>query len=386
MAKWDFNNSTYVKLWDSSLGNELIKTFFDQDMVRMNYGFWATQFSVDPNTTTRQANGTATFQSRMRKVQAAGVLNMRAPLGDTIPRDKEGIEYYTATIPDFAADSYRETAAEREYKEQMFQEYFGNDSQILLAYADSVQAMIDDADQTLNYMSAQLLSTGSIDYNIGRGIKDFVYEAKIPAENFVKAGTAIWSTTTTRILDQMRQIESDAYDRWGVQMPMKWQIPYDMFHKVFLVNEQVIEWVRYVNIINNVPLPETLVLTEDMALNAIAKFEGVSPIEIIVEKQKDYSGIVHGWKSDVAVLRPQGYAGLMRHADIYDQKLYTKYGSSVIERAFGRVGTGGLYTLMNTTLNNGNLKEWHTDLFVAAVPSLDEFLYHVIVDTATAND
>ena len=66
--------------------------------------------------------------------------------------------------------------------------------------------------------------------------------------------------------------------------------------------------------------------------------------------------------------------------------MYEKYGSSVIERAFARVGTGGLYTLMNTTLNNGNLKEWHTDLFVAAVPALEEFLYHVIVDTASADD
>lgn len=384
--KWDFKNSTYALMWDSESGGELIKTFFDKDMVRMNYGFWTSQFAVDPNITRRQADGTATFQSRMRKIQAAGVLNMRAPLGDTIPRDKEGVEYYTATIPDFAADSYVETAAEREYREEMFNAYFGDDSQLLLAYADSVQAMIDDADQTLNNMSAQLLSTGSIDYSIGRGIKGFVYEAPIPAENFVKAGEAVWSTTTTKILDQMRKIENDCYDRWGVKMPMKWQIPYDMFHNVFLVNEQVIEWVRYTNIINNVQLPATLVLTEDMALAAISKFEGLSPIEIVVEKQKDYSGIVHGWKANTAVLRPQGYAGLIRHTDIYDERLYNKYGSSVIERAFGRVGTSGLYTLMNTTLNNGNLKEWHTDLFVSAVPSLDEFLYHVIVDTATADD
>lgn len=384
--KWDFNNSKYAKLWDALEGSDLIQTFLDQDMVRMNYGFWATQFAVDPNITKRQADGTATFSSKMRKIAAANVLDMRAPLGETKPIDKEGVEYYTATIPDFSAPSYVETAAEREYKEEMFNEYFGNDAQLLLAYADNIQGMIDSADQTLNYMSAQLLSKGNISYNIGRGITGDLYEAKIPANNKVKAGAAVWSDPSTKILDQMRKIEEDAYDRWGVSMPMKWQIPYQMFREEFLTNQQVIEWVRYTKSINNELLPESLTLTQDMALAAIAQFEGLSPIEIIVEKQKDYSGIVHGWEDNIAVLRPQGYAGLIKHTTIFDQKMYEKYGSSVIERAFARVGTGGLYTLMNTTLNNGNLKEWHTDLFVAAVPALEEFLYHVIVDTASANE
>jgi hypothetical protein len=45
----------------------------------------------------------------------------------------------------------------------------------------------------------------------------------------------------------------------------------------------------------------------------------------------------------------------------------------------------GLGVVMNSVVVNGNFKEWHTDLFVKAIPTLDEFLYHVIVDTKTAN-
>ena len=386
MAKWDFSISKYAQLWNSVEGANMIQTFLDSEMVRMNYGFWTTQFAVDPNIVQREADGTATFASKMRKISPALVMDMRAPLGETKPGDKTGVEFYTATIPDFSAPSYVETAAERMYKENMFNEYFGNDSQLLLAYADSVQAMVDAADQTLNYMGAQLLSKGNITYDLGRGLQGDLYEAKIPADNFVKAGEAIWADSTTKILDQMRQIEEDAYDRWGVSMPMKWQIPYQMFKDVFLKNEQVLEWVRYIKSVDNVLLPEVFNPTQEMALEAISKFEGVSPIEIIVEKQKDYSGIVHGWEENVAVLRPQGYAGYIKHTTILDEAVYGKYGSSVIERVFARTGTGGIYTLMNTTLNNGNLKEWHTDLFAAAVPSLDEFLYHVIVDTATASE
>ena len=384
--KWDFNNSTFVKLWDKLDGPSLMQTFLSEDMVRMNYGFWRTQFAVDPNISPRQADGTATFSSKMREIQAAMVMDWRAPMGESKPADKTGVSFYTATIPDFSAPSYVETAMERDYKEKMFQEYFGDDSQLLLAFADSIQAMIDNADQTMNYMGAQLLSKGSITYNIGRGIQGAMYQAPIPESNKVKAGAKVWSDTSSKLLDQMRQIEIDAYDRWGVNMPMKWQIPYKMFHDVFMKNSQVIEQYRYYKSIGNVLLPESVVLTEQMALEAIASFEGLSPIEIVVEKQKDWSGIVHGWDDNVAVLRPQGYAGLVRHTTIADQSLSDKYGSSVIEKVWSRAGDGGIYNVVNTTLNNGNYKEWHTDLFMAAIPSLDEFLYHVLVDTASAND
>lgn len=384
--KWDFNNSTFVKLWDKLDGPSLMQTFLSEDMVRMNYGFWRTQFAVDPNISPRQADGTATFSSKMREIQAAMVMDWRAPMGESKPADKTGVSFYTATIPDFSAPSYVETAMERDYKEKMFQEYFGDDSQLLLAFADSIQAMIDNADQTMNYMGAQLLSKGSITYNIGRGIQGAMYQAPIPESNKVKAGEKVWSDTSSKLLDQMRQIEIDAYDRWGVNMPMKWQIPYKMFHDEFMKNSQVIEQYRYYKSIGNVLLPESVVLTEQMALEAIASFEGLSPIEIVVEKQKDWSGIVHGWDDNVAVLRPQGYAGLIRHTTIADQSLSDKYGSSVIEKVWSRAGDGGIYNVVNTTLNNGNYKEWHTDLFMAAIPSLDEFLYHVLVDTSSAND
>ena len=46
---------------------------------------------------------------------------------------------------------------------------------------------------------------------------------------------------------------------------------------------------------------------------------------------------------------------------------------------------GGLVTICNSVVPNGNLKEWHTDLVLAATPSLDEFLYHFIIDTTKAN-
>jgi hypothetical protein len=45
----------------------------------------------------------------------------------------------------------------------------------------------------------------------------------------------------------------------------------------------------------------------------------------------------------------------------------------------------GCAVIRNSVVPNGLLKEWHTDVVLAATPSLDEFLYHFIVDTTEAN-
>lgn len=381
--KFKFEDTRYWKLWESQERTPILQEFLDKALIGVNYGFHTTQFRPDTAITPRQSDGTATFTSTMREIKGGNVLNMRAPLGDAYVRDKEGVARYSAPIPDFIADAYVETANEREYKEKMFAEY-GNDKQLLLNFADEVQNMINEADQTMNYMAAQALSTGSVNYNIGVGLKNFIYESPIPAENKIKAGKQAWSVTSFKLLDRMREIEDSFYQKWGKKIPMKWQIPYKMFHEVFLKNEQVIEWVRYVKTTNNVLLPESLVVTTEMFNEAITRFEGISPIEVIVEKENNYSVDVQGWDAKIAVFRPAGYAGVIRYSDILDKAMHEKYGVSAITRTFARVGVGGIYTLVNSVLPNGNYKEWHTDLMVAAVPSLDEFLYHVLVDTTSA--
>lgn len=385
--KFDFKNSTYSRLWDSTDGRQLL-TFILQDpeMIRSNFNFWKQKFTVDPNITPTDATGVATFVSRMRKLSMPTMMHMRAPLGDSIPRDKEGIAYYTGVIPDFISDGFVEQAMEREYKEQQFVENFGSDALIVAQFADELQSLIDSADQSVSNMAAQIMSKGYIVWNYGKGIQGNIYKADIPKENFQKAGEKVWTDADCMLLDQMVKIEQDMKESWGLEnLAMQWEIPYDMFHKTFLKNKQVIDFVKSYRYFNNQVITENMQITENMFRDAIVQFEGLSPIVIVEEKQKDYTGIVHGWDENVAVLRPTGYAGMIRHTTILDQKMYEKYGSSVISRVFSKTGNG-LYTVMNTTLNNGNLREWHTDLMMACVPSLDEFLYHVIVKTNTAGE
>lgn len=385
MAKYDFSNSRYPMLWDPNDGPVALQELVSPELIRANHTFYREQFSIDPYTTPRGADGTANFTSKMRELKPSHMADMRAPLGDTKPEEKHGEAAYQGSIPAFSAPGYVETALEREYKEKMFQEYFGNDAEIIRRYLDTVQGKVDSLDQTLSHMAAQLISTGEIIYNQGRGIKGAVLKADIPSANFVKAGESVWSDTTAKILTQMVTIQNTFEDKWGDMVPMKWQIPYDMFVNVFLPNEQVIEWVRYMRTINNTPLPESLVLTQELVNQYLPSYPGLYPIEVVTEKQHGWDGTVSGWKANTAVLRPQGFAGQIKHAEFAEQTLHEKYGSSVVSKVFAKTNSG-VYTIVNTTLNNGDFKEWHTDAFMDAVPALDEFLRHVIVDTATANE
>ena len=380
-----FENSKYSKIWDSKEGRLIVDAILaDPNLLRANHTFWQSKFRVDPQSTPTNAEGEAIFKSTMRQLESGVLMDMRAPLGDSVPEDKKGLAYYSGVIPEFISKGTVEKATERAYKEDLFEQF--GDAALIAAYAtDVLQSKLDSANQTLSHMSAQLLSTGKIVYNQGVGIQGNVLKADVPAENFLKAGEKVWSDTSARLLDQIVKMVEDIREAKGLDLQFQLEITRKQFLEAFMKNEQVIEWVRYLNVINNTPLPERAVMTEDLVKNALSRFEGLPPIVIVEEKQKDTeNGIVHGWKEGVAVLRPLGYAGFIRRTTIKDVELFTKYGNNVNSYSFSSA-LNGLAQVANSVIVNGNFKEWHTHVIMAAVPSLDEFLYHYIIDTTTAN-
>lgn len=380
-----FELSTYNKIWDSREGRQIVTTILNTpELINANHTFWMEKFRVDPQITPTNQEGEAIFISRMRQLESGTLMDMRAPLGDSKPEDKKGLAYYSGAIPEFISKGFVEKATEREYKERLFEQF--GDAALVAAYAtDVLQSRIDSANQTLSNMGAQLLSTGKIVYKYGEGIKSNVLKAEIPAENFLKAGAKVWTDTSAKLLDQIVKIVKDVKDATGVDFAWQLEVTKDQFNNCFLTNAQVIEWIRYVNIINNQPLPDKMVITRDMAMPALAKFPDLPPIVIVEEKQKDAdSTMVHGWKNGIAVLRPAGYAGYIRRTTIKDTEMFQKYGNSVNSYSFAPA-LNGIGVIRNSVIVNGNFKEWHTDLVMAGVPSLDEFLYHYIIDTTTAN-
>lgn len=386
MAK--FENSTFVKLWNSNEGRLIMSTILaDENLIRSNYMFWASKFRVDPSICPTDEKGRSTFVSELRERKQGALMDLRAPLSHNTPTEAGEVHYYTGTIPSFSAKEYVENASERMYKEKMF-EQFGDAALIAEFATEYLQIALDSGNQTLSHMSAQLLSTGRLIVDWGEGIGGNILDCNVPAENRLTAGTSAWSDTSFDLLGHLRDIVSMLNDKHG---NMNWQleITRDKFNNTFLKNTGVIDWIKAEYAARNgmsgkseVP---TAVISVDNAITALAKLEGIPTIVIIDEKQKDVVlGTVSGWEDKYAVIRPGGYAGYIRHATPIERDTYTKYGAKAISKVMVPA-LRNLGLVINTELDNGELREWHSEFIMNAIPSLDEFMYHYIIDTTQAD-
>ncbi len=390
MAKLDFNNSRYAKFFSDKTNQRFLQTFINSEgILYTNYGWYKTQGKKAPTPTPTDSDGVATFSVKARSLEAAPLMDLRAPLGDSNQMDNSGLKWYSATIPDFIAPGWTETAMQREYRVKQF-ELFGNDADLVIEWTNNVQKQKDSGDATLNFMTAQLMSKGYIDYtDIGRGIKAPLHKANIPEGNFVKAGAKVWTDADCLILEQMKKIEDTYREKRNYTGALVWQLPRKMFYEVLLENAQVKELIKSykANPYAWQATAQGQSFTEQAFRQAVIDYQGVSPIEVVTEKERNLTHtkdvFIHGWAENVAVLRPAGDAVEFEYTDNLDRQMFEKYGSKTISKVFAQLD-GGLSVLVNTTLNNGIYQEWHTDVMMSACPALVEFPDHLIVDTQTA--
>lgn len=388
----NFNDSQFAKFFNSKYGQELLHVFVtDTDIIKSNYGWYKEQGSRSNVPTPVAIDGTATFSVGARSLEAAPLMDLRSPNTDTNQKDLPAMEVYTASIPNFAAKGTVENALERDYRLKIYEELGAlGEQQNLDYYAALVQEKVDSVDVTLNFLTAQLMSTGKNTYaGIGQGIQAPLQKAPIPAANFKTAGALVWTDESCDILKQMATIEQDIREEWGYTGAMVWQVSRDMYYNVILQNAAVKEFISNFRTLNYIATATNMVTTAEMFNQAIVDYNGLSPIIPVMEKERNITNtgdaFINGWEQTAAVLRPAGDAVQFMWAENVDQKVFQKYGSKLVDKVWAKTNDG-LGTLVNTTLNNGNLQEWHTDLFLDAIPALVEFPYHVIVDTATADE
>lgn len=389
MAKFDIQNSRYAKIFENK-DIRWLQTLLDtQDLITTNYTWYKSVGRKATLPAALNADGTAMFMVKARKLTAAPLMHLRAPLGDAPVADKDGLAFYAGSVPNFITDGFVETAPERDVRAKLYAE-FGNDTDLIASWADEAQKRVDGVDATLTYMTASLMSTGKIDYSDkGAGAHALLQKAEIPSDNFIGAGDEVWTSSTCLLLNQMQQIEQDYRDKFGYQGQLTWYVPRDMFYNVVLQNDQVKE---LVNSYKSNPLAYIAHVDGQSPMetefrHAITDFPGISHIEVVTEKVRNKNGItdelINGWDQNIAVLRPAGDAVEFQWTTNFDKEIFEKYGSSAIQKVWASTNDG-LGTLVNTTLNNGLLKEWHTDMMLTSCPALLDFTYHYIIDTTTA--
>lgn len=392
MAKFDFNTSRYAHLFGSKAADQRLLTSIvtDDEVMGLNPRWYLSQGSIDTEFTPADSTGVATFTVRERALTAAPMANLRAPLADTVAADATGFNSYSATIPDFITVKNVETVASRNQKRKYFEAY-GNDRDMLMQYAADTARLVSSMDSTMSYMTAQLMSTGKIVYKKGQGVFAPVHKADIPAANFRKAGKMVWTDPDALIITYMAQIEEDFRQAWGWYGPMTWQFTKKMFVNVFMKNKEVLEKVNEFRNLQDLVSVTFNTLNKDVfdnAWNQIRAAYGISPIEIVEEKELDSANgtdtIVQGWSDNIAVLRPAGEAVRFMRKEVLDAS-YAEWLNQLTSRNFASV-RDGLGMVVNSTVVSGMYNEWHTVVLFSAVPALVEFTRHVIVDISQADD
>ena len=387
MAK--FENLTYSKLFSSNEGRQILASILKNgDLVKLdNHDFWKSKFRVNPEITPTDAHGEASFIVKMREKAQGELMSMRAPLSKASPVEQPGVETYTGSIPSFSPRMFQENTAERWYKQKAFENGTMTDADFIYDYAANVlQFFVDSGNQTLSHSAAQLLSTGQIVVDWGEGIKGNVIDCHVPAANRLNAGSAVWSSADFALLSHLRTLKETLNNRHG-EMGWQLEITRDRFVATFLNNTEVLNWIKLQYAIansvdvGNVP---SAVATVDYAVAALNADQTLPHIVIIQEKQNDIVlGTVSGWKTNYAVMRPMGYAGYICHATPIEREVLAM-GAKTITKNFAST-LGGLGLVIASELDNGEFREWHSQFIMNAIPTLDEFLYHYIIDTATAN-
>ena len=385
--KYKFEESDFARLWTDS---EVLRTYVIATIDKIsNYAWWKTRYTKASSPTMQQPDGSRPFTVASRTSVASNLPDMRANYAESIQGDTAGMATYTGTIPSFSGDATHETASQRDYKQKLYAQY-GSDARMLEDLTNTLVTRDKGMNSGISYMGAQLASTGKIGYTVGRGIKDSnVSEPPIPTANFLKAGEKAWSDTTAKLLDQMAKIELDWRMANGYDGAMTWHVSQNMFYNNLLKNEQVKDWVKQYRTLNDRPYVDGL-LTEQLLQESHSLFPNLSPIVIEKEAQqnKTIEGVVsatQGWKDGNAVLCPAGMFGEIAYSNLAEEALFSQYGASDVTKTFAPI-EGGIMTLVNTTKNNGDYKEWKSEILMNAIPTLTNFPYHVIVDTTQAND
>ncbi len=397
MAKYDFNNSVINKMWDSIEGRRFTSILInDPELVFPDpqFEYWRTAFPVSGEILPTTVKGDASFTVEARYPTHSTLMDMRAPLGDTRTAQEGQIERYSGSIAQFSGIGFIENARERDDRRKRFEKY-GDEAAIIQGFAENVlKPRIDAVNQTLTNMAIQAETTGKVKWDYGVGAVSTIYDSRIPEKNKVKGGVKAWTDPDCKLLDQMVEIEKRFKEEvWGADFAMQWKVDYDTFHNVILKNAQVIDTIKtywlaaqgqLISAEQKAAVASSIVTEQAFNTYVVPNFEGLSPVKVVSSKQWDNGKIVNPWPDGIAVLQPAGYSGETLRTDLLDEYILTEYGNNINSYVFASA-MNGLLTVQNSVIVNGNLKEWHQDYFMQAVPVLKDWVWRVLVSYKEAD-
>lgn len=397
-----------------------LQTLIDNTIeIEANSFFWQEHFVVEGNEykidmADRKKNPAWTVRQKVNRI--VPMADAMAPLSETAQLDTEGWEEKTGSIYQYGKGLFETSMSKLELQARL-REFNPADQNLITGFVKGVADLVKTHNFRASYMAAQTLSyggaysntntiafkgsTASITSTMGFSGVSTTQQSYIPIENFKKAGTKVWSASDCDIPSQMQKIEQDfkAAKNLSDDFPMEWDIPYSIITTILLNNSyfkaEVNRYIRLyapdkvIVVTSGVSGVDVDVITwEQLVAYSRSPISKIAPIRVVKQSSKvqDFTTVtdVSGWKSNTVVLRPLGYAGVLVHAETSDVELM-RSGEVNSGIQFSLAKIQNFLYVINKITPNGMLKSYHTDVIGRYATVLDESLYHVVVDIATAD-
>ena len=397
-----------------------LQTLIDNTLeIEANAFFWQEHFAVEGNEykidlQDTKKNPAWTVRQKVNRV--VPMADAMAPLSETAQLDTEGWEEKTGSIYQYGKGLFDTSMSKMELQARL-RELNIQDQNLITGFVKGVADLVKTHNFRASYMAAQTLSyggaysntntiafkgtTGSITSTKGFSGVSTMQQSYIPIENFKKAGTKVWSANDCDIPSQMQKIEHDF--KVAKNLPddfaMEWDIPYSIITSILINNSyfkaEVNRWIRLyapdkvIVVTSGASGIDTNVITwEQLVAYSRSTISKIAPIRVVKQQSKvqDFTTVtdVSGWKPNTVVLRPLGMAGVLVHAETADVALM-RSGEVNSNIQFSLAKIQNFLYVINKITPNGMLKSYHTDVIGRYATVLNESLYHVVVDIATAD-
>ena len=387
-----------------------LQTLIDNTLeIESNSFFWQEHFTVEGNEYDIDLADTKknpAWTVRQRKNRIVPMADAMAPLSETAQLDSEGWEEKTGSIYQYGKGLFETSMSKLELQARL-RELNAEDGNLVTGFVRGVADLIKTHNYRLSYMAAQALSQGGAYNNNATmgfsGVKT-PQLAYIPTANYKTAGEKVWAADDADIVSYMEKIEADFREDNNLEpdFAMQWNIPFDILTTILLKNASFIaevnKWIALYGAANNRvvivnasgnPSNSVTITWEDIVAYSRSAISRISPIVVVKQSStvQDITSIttVKGWKPNTVVLRPAGPAGVIVHAKTADVQLMQS-GEVNNNIQFSLAKVQNFLYVINKVTPNGMLKSYHTDVIGRYAPVLNESLYHVVVDIATADE
>ncbi len=397
-----------------------LQTLIDNTLeIEANAFFWQEHFTVEGNEykidlQDTKKNPAWTVRQKVNRV--VPMADAMAPLSETAQLDTEGWEEKTGSIYQYGKGLFDTSMSKMELQARL-RELNIQDQNLITGFVKGVADLVKTHNFRASYMAAQTLSyggaysntntiafkgtTGSITSTKGFSGVSTMQQSYIPIENFKKAGTKVWSANDCDIPSQMQKIEHDfkVAKNLSEDFAMEWDIPYSIVTSILINNSyfkaEVNRWIRLyapdkvIVVTSGASGIDTDTITwEQLVAYSRSTISKIAPIRVVKQQSKvqDFTTVtdVSGWKPNTVVLRPLGMAGVLVHAETADVALM-RSGEVNSNIQFSLAKIQNFLYVINKITPNGMLKSYHTDVIGRYATVLNESLYHVVVDIATAD-